>query len=455
MQSVKNTEKAGAPRGKLNAYSLAGLGVGGIIGSGFFLGSALSIEQAGPSVILAFLIGGFIISQVLGAVTSISINRPVTGSYKVYAEQFLGKYAGFTLGWVLYTSNVLALGSEAVAAGVFLRYWLPQLSLPVLAVTTTVLVVAINRLNTADFSLVESAMAVVKVLAVVLFIVVGVSFVASHGVTARPDPFASAAAFFPNGVTGLIQSMLVAVFTYSGISTAAMATSKVRRPEKDIPRATVIIILSIVILYVAAIFLVVCTLGKSSVGTDVSPFVESLGLMGAGWASSAINAAIFVAAFSVMLGTFFGSVQILVSLCQAKEAPAALGKAAKRGFYRNAWLMTGILSLIVVGISFLISSKLFNYLISACSYFSFFGWTINLIVYMLWLRRRGESERFTSPLALKTPGAVAAIILIALLAVVGLTVRDYRVGFYTAAVFLAVFSAAYAVLRHKKVWQNK
>ena len=109
MQSVKNSNQDNdKPKKKLNAYSLAGLGIGGIVGSGFFLGSAISIKQAGPSVILAFVLSGFIISQVLGAMTSISINRPVTGSFKVYAEQFLGKYIGFLLGWVLYINLVTA-----------------------------------------------------------------------------------------------------------------------------------------------------------------------------------------------------------------------------------------------------------------------------------------------------------------------------------------------------------
>lgn len=96
MQSVKNSGRKSASRIKLNAFSLAGLGIGSIIGSGFFLGSAISIRQAGPSVVIAFLLCGFLFSQVLGAITSVSVNRPVTGCFKVYAEQFFEKYFGFS-----------------------------------------------------------------------------------------------------------------------------------------------------------------------------------------------------------------------------------------------------------------------------------------------------------------------------------------------------------------------
>lgn len=116
----------------LNAYSLAGIGIGGIVGSGFFLGSGLAIKQAGPAIILAFLVGGFIMSQVLGAMTSISINRPVTGSFRVYTEQFLGKFMGYLLGWIIYISSILGIASEAVAGAVFLKYWFPRIPIALL-----------------------------------------------------------------------------------------------------------------------------------------------------------------------------------------------------------------------------------------------------------------------------------------------------------------------------------
>ncbi|HEY8891372.1 MAG TPA: hypothetical protein VIM70_14080 [Clostridium sp.] len=105
----------------LNAYSLAG--IGGIIGSGFFLGSGIAIKEAGPSVVLALLFAGIIMSQVLGAMTSISINRPVTGSFRVYTEQFLGRFTGCLLGWIIYVSRILGTAAEAIAEVLFIIAW--------------------------------------------------------------------------------------------------------------------------------------------------------------------------------------------------------------------------------------------------------------------------------------------------------------------------------------------
>jgi L-asparagine transporter-like permease len=124
--NVENTNIGNKSKKALSAYGLAGIGIGGMIGSGFFLGSGIAIKQAGPSVILAFLFGGIIMSQVLGAMTSISINRPVIGSFRVYTEQFLGKFIGYSLGWIIYVSGILGIASEAIAAGVFLKYWMPR-----------------------------------------------------------------------------------------------------------------------------------------------------------------------------------------------------------------------------------------------------------------------------------------------------------------------------------------
>ncbi len=451
MQSLNNSNRdTDKPKKKLNAYSLAGLGIGGIIGSGFFLGSAISIKQAGPSVILSFVLCGFIISQVLGAMTSISINRPVTGSFKVYAEQFLGKFTGFLLGWILYISNILGIGSEAIAAGVFLRYWIPEFNVSILSVIVIIIVILINRLNTEKFSLVESGMAALKILALLFFIFIGIHFILTKGIVVKPYPFSDFAVFFPTKITGFIQSMLIAVFAFSGISTVAMATSKVKKPETDIPKATIILTAGVMFLYVATVFLIICTTQWNTVSTNISPLVQAFKVMGVSFASSIINAAIVIAAFSVMLGTYFGSVQVLISLSNAKESPQIFNHKNNNGFYQNAWMITGLLSLLVVAISFFLRSKLFSYLISACSYFSFFNWTVNLIVYLLWLRHRHKEERFSSPLIIGRFGAYSTMLLILILAVVSLWVRDFRIGFYSAAAITLLISFAYLIYNHKK-----
>lgn len=444
MRRLKSSNKkpSDSPK-KLNAFSFAGLGIGGIVGSGFFLGGAISIHRAGPSIILAYLLCGFLFSQVLGAITSVSVNRPITGSFKVYAEQFFGNYFGFLTGWLLFCSGILTIGSEAVASGIFLRYWFPQISLALLSCFVIVLAIAINLLNAKNFGLVESGMAVIKILAVLFFMVTGFWFLFSNGIPVKPFPFHNLQTFFPTGISGFFQSMLVVIFTYAGVSTVAMATSKVDQPKKNIPKAMTVMTVGTILIYTITTFLVVCIVSWDSVNTKLSPMVQAFDYMGNSKVSSLINAVIFVAALSVMIGSYFSNMQVLVALSEAKEAPTFLNRTTSKGFLRNAWIITGVLAFIVVAISFILSSKLFNYLISASSFFTFYNWVINLMIYWRWLKVKSKSEEFSSRMIWGKAGVCITLILLGILTISSLFVEDFRIGFYIATSISVLISIAY------------
>lgn len=435
---------------RLNSYSLAGIGIGGIIGAGFFLGSGLAINQAGPSVILAFLFGGLIMSQVLGAMTSISINRPVLGSFRVYTEEFLGHYMGFLLGWAVYASGILTLGSEAIAASIFLRYWFPKVPIAVFALIVLFLIIAVNMLGTKNFGYIEFGMAAIKIGILVVFIILGGLFLFLNGISSITNPFSDLNTFFPNGISGFLQSMLIVIFTYSGISAVAMATSEVKNPHRDIPIATIFMTVGVVALYALSMWVVVSTVGWNMINTNESPFVQAFSNMGLGYMSTIMNAVIFIATFSVMVATYFSCTQMLVSLSQANEAPNMLKKETKKGTFKNAWITVGISSLVVVALSFILGGSLFNYLISASSYFSFFNWIINLTTYLLWMKHRNSNERYDSPLIWGRGGAFVTLILIAAIFIISLRVTDFRMGFYAAVGILAIISISYKVLTFQK-----
>lgn len=437
-------------REKLNAYSLAGIGIGGMIGAGFFLGSSLAINQAGPSVIIAFLLGGLIMSRVLGAMTSISINRPVQGSFRVYTEQFLGKFIGFTLGWIVFTSGILTLGSEAIASGVFLKYWMPNISPAIFSLITLSITIAINRLGTKYFGYIESTMAIVKIAIITIFIILGSFFIIKNGINIYPNPFVSYNLFFPNGISGFFQSMLIVIFTYTGISAIAMATYEVDNPHIEIPKATIILTLGVIILYVISMFIIVSTLKWNSINTSISPFIQSFDKMSYKWASTLTNAVILIATLSVMSGTYYSCMQMLVSLSKANESPSIFKIATQNGFYKNAWISTGLLSLLIVLISFVLGTKLFSYLISSSSYFSFLNWIINLITYIIWLKKKNKEEVYTSPLIKGNLGAIITTVFIFILFIISLQVADFRIGFYVSfAIFILIY-ISYKMLKHPK-----
>lgn len=427
----------------LNAYSLAGVGIGGVIGAGFFLGSGLAVHEAGPSVSLAFLIGGIIMMQVLGAMTSINVNRLKHGSFRVYVEQFLGSYAGFMLGWAVFISSILGIGSEAIAMGVFAHFWLPHIQLSIFAMSFMVIIILINALNMKNFGRIESGMAAAKALAILAFILLGgFALLMNHSFSFSRLNL-SAQAMFPNGMSGLLQSMLVVIFCYSGISAIAMAATEVSKPRTEIPKAARYMSFGLIGLYVLSMIVLVRITPWNMVSTNDSPFVHAFNAIGMAWAAAGLNFVVLLAAFSVMAASYYASIQLLVSLSAARKGPRLFLQHSRTGFYRNAWLAVAAGSVLVVGLSFLLPSSLYNYLVSASAYITFLNWTLNLVTYIIWRKKRNQSEKFESRLIWGTPGAYGTILAIAILFIMSLQVYDFRMGFYAAFGFISIISVSY------------
>ena len=141
------------------------------------------------------------------------------------------------------------------------------------------MVILINMLEMKFFSYIESSMAVLKLIIMVAFVGIGVIFLYSHGIQVKPLPFAKIQNLFPNNLSGFLQSMLIVTFTYSGISTIAMATADVKNPHITIPKATVIVTTGLVSLYTLIVLIIVLTVNWSLINTNSSPLIQSLNSM--------------------------------------------------------------------------------------------------------------------------------------------------------------------------------
>jgi L-asparagine transporter-like permease len=436
--SKKDSENKG-----LSAFHLAGLGIGGILGAGYFLGCGLAVHEAGPSVSLAYLLGGVIMIQVLGSMVSINVNRLAHGSFRVYTEEFLGPYFGFLLGWIVFISGVFTICSESLAMATFIKYWLPSIPLPITALIFVSLIIIINLFNMENFGRIEGLMSALKIFALVLFIVIGIYvLIPNMSFKATNIPYI-VNNFFPKGISGFLQSMLIVIFCYSGISAIAMASSEAKKPRITIPKATTYMSFGIIFVYILSMIVLTSLISWKTVYINQSPFVQAFHKIGLGWAASSMNIIILLAAFSVMAASYYACIQMIVSLADSKEAPSFLKVTSKKGLYKNAWLTVGIVSLALVALSFIVSQKLFSYLIAASSYFTFINWITNLVTYIVWLKVRDPKETYESHLVSGKIGAITTIIIIAFMFIMSLRVPDFRMGFYSAAAIFLLISASY------------
>ncbi|WP_416173594.1 amino acid permease, partial [Clostridium perfringens] len=110
---------------------------------------------------------------------------------------------------------------------------------------------------------------------------------------------------------GLLQSMLIVIFSYAGIGVVAMASSEVKDPRQDIPKAMLILLLVLIFLYVVSILTVVCLIPWNTISMEKSPFISALESINIPFAASIMNAVVLVASFSVMTGSYFSAIMML------------------------------------------------------------------------------------------------------------------------------------------------
>lgn len=436
--------KTKAGRRSLGTIGLTGLGIGGIIGAGFFLGSGIVIRQVGPGVVVTYLLAGFILAEVMGAITSMAINVPVRSSYQEYIQHYLGQFFGFFLGWAVYISGILSVGSEAVAMAVYSRTWDSHIPLGIYALVYVLIIIALNMFGVANLGKTEAVMSVVKSAVLLAFMVVAV-LVVSH-VLGRFHPVGwtlipSSGGLFPKGIPALFKGMLIVIYSYAGVTTVAMATSRTKRPRRTIPAAAFATTAGVVGLYALSVASLMLVVHYTRVSSHQSPFVTALGLYHLVWFSWVFNGVILIASFSVMAGTFYATEWMLISMALQKGAPMFYRHAGKGRPY-PALITTALLVIATLVLAFMLPRTVYTDLTAASSYFSFVNWLLILLAFAAWFRRVRKPGETVSRLALGAPyvtwimaGAIVA------LGIYSATVPSFRLAFYVFAALSAILIA--------------
>lgn len=438
--------------GSLGLGELIFIGVGGIIGAGFFLGSGLPIRTAGPSVLISFVIGAFLTAQVTGALTSIATQHPVEGSFKVYADMYIGQFAGYMQGWMYYLASVLTIASEAVAMSVFTRVWLPGVPLWIFAAVYSAVILLINAFGVKSFGRVESLMSVVKIAALVGFILFVVIIMFGHASVGRfAHASLTSAGFFPHGITGILQSMLIVVFAYAGIGVFATAAAEVK-DTREIEQGAIWTIIILTLVYVLSIGGLLLIEPWQTVSTKTSPFVLALEHAGMPVLAYIFNAVVLVASFSVMAGAVFSANQIVVSLGKDREAPRFVSKTSKRDVPYGALSSTAGGIFIAIGAAFILPSNIYNFLISASSFMTFFYWFMMLWTFLKWRNTKEGRQGEVSRLAFGQPvSTVITMVAIVVLTVYALFQKDQQIAFYAFAIITMIIGVSYLFVKKKLV----
>lgn len=369
----------------LSVKDLVLLALGTIVGGSFFLGIAIPLKNAGPSVLISYIIGGFLVYIILFSLSEMTTAQPTVGSFRTYAQQYLGKYFGFVVGWLYWTALTLAMSSESVAVSRLINLYIPRFKPVFLGIIIIVFVTLVNLLGADKLSKIENKLAMVKILAIVGFIILSLLIILGI-ISADKIYFNNInninSKFFIGGIGAVAGSMLIIMFTYAGFEMIGLAATEAKNPHETIPRAIKTTVFVLVGLYIVAVIFLLPLISYKQLSEEDSPFVQGLSNAGIEWASNAMNIVLIIAVISTMLAAMFGLGRMMRSLADEGYAPKFLKENTdipKKGIlFSGAAMIVGLLLGQVLPSDvyiFLVSSSgfslLFTYLIIVLSHYRF------------------------------------------------------------------------------------
>ncbi|MGW9121845.1 amino acid permease [Streptomyces sp. NPDC055663] len=351
----------------LKQRHLSMIALGGVIGAGLFVGSGAGIAAAGPSIIVAYAVSGLLVMLVMRMLGEMSAANPASGSFSVHAERAIGPWAGFTAGWAFWVLLCVAVGLEGIGAAKIVTGWLPGTPEWAWVALFMVVFLGTNLASVTKFGEFEFWFAALKVVAISLFLVLGV--LAILGVLPGTDApgtanLSGAGGFMPNGTEGLVIGLLASVFAYGGLETVTIAAAESENPVQGVAKAVRTAMWRIALFYVGSMAVVVTLVpwDDPKVAT-VGPFYAALDHLGISGAAEIMNVVILVALLSAMNANIYGASRMACSLVARGQGPKRLGKVSS-GVPRAAVLVSSVFGFLCVLLSYWRPDDVFPWLLN-------------------------------------------------------------------------------------------
>jgi L-asparagine transporter-like permease len=420
------------------------MALGMAIGSGLFLGSASSIQLAGPSVVFAYLFGGLMFFIIMRALGEMAVHDPVAGSFSSYAHRYLGPFAGYLTGWNYWLLMVGVGMAESTAVGVYMKEWFPELPQWIWVFGSVVAIGSLNLMAVRVYGEMEFWFTMIKVVTVVLMILGGAAMIwlgwGNGGHALGLSNLWSHGGWFPNGVHGMVLALPIVVFAFGGIETIGMAAGEAADPERNIPRAVNSVLWRIMIFYVGALLVIMAIYPWDQLGTQGSPFVSTFAKLGIHQAAGIINFVVITAALSGFNSTTFSGSRMLYSLAHKGQAPAALGKVNEQGVPMRSVLACMACLVLGVLLNYLLPGRIFAMMMSILSFNTVWTWMMVLIAHFSFRRRFGATK---FPLRVWPLSSVVCLAFLTFVLVMLGYSPDTRVALYVGAAWVVLLSVAY------------
>ncbi|MDU1588429.1 MAG: amino acid permease, partial [Cutibacterium avidum] len=231
------------------------IAIGGAIGTGLFVASGATISQAGPGgALVAYLAMGLMVFLLMQSLGEMSSYLPVPGAFETYATRFVSPSFGFALGWNYWFNWAITVAAELAAASIVMAYWWPSVPSWIWSAGFLALLFLLNVLSARAYGEGEFWFAIIKVAAVLVFLVLGILMIAGiMGSSPGVSNWHHGDAPFVKGFGGIMTVFLIAGFSFQGTELIGIAAGESKDPGTAIPKATKQIFWRIMIFYIGAI----------------------------------------------------------------------------------------------------------------------------------------------------------------------------------------------------------
>ncbi|MFF4100524.1 amino acid permease [Streptomyces sp. NPDC001903] len=404
MSSTTTLQKAGDPSGNsgdtqpsdglkagLKNRHLSMIAIGGVIGAGLFVGSGGGIAKAGPAILISYLLVGAMVVFVMRMLGEMAAASPNSGSFSAYADRALGRWAGFSIGWLYWFFWVVVLAVEATAGAKILEGWIPAVPQWGWALIVMVVLTITNLGSVSSYGEFEFWFAGIKVVAIGAFVIVGM--LAVFGVLPGSDNpgagfahLTDAGGFMPNGWGSILTGVLMVVFSFMGSEIVTLAAGESEDPRRAVTKATNSVIWRIGVFYLGSIFIVLTLLpwnDKSIV--EKGSYVAALDSIGIAHAGQIMNVIVLTAVLSCLNSGMYTASRMAFSLGERGDAPKVFAKVNKRGVPTAAILGSVVFGFAAVYFNYSSPDTVFSFLLNSSGAIALFVW---LVICLTQLRMR-------------------------------------------------------------------
>ncbi|WP_115789356.1 amino acid permease [Arthrobacter silvisoli] len=419
------------------------MGLGSAIGAGLFLGSGAGVQAAGPAVLVSYLVAGTLIILVMWALGEMAAANPNSGAFSVYAEKAMGKTAGSTVGWLWWLQLVVVIAAEALgAAGLLFSVW-PLVPVWVLALVLMTVFTAINLVGVRSFGEFEFWFAILKVAAIVAFLLVGAALLFGW-LPGTPSPGLGnfTGNFAPAGWSGIAAALFVVIFAFGGTEIVSVAAAETEDPVRSVGQAIRTVLWRILVFYIGSVFVIAAVLPTGSEGLK-SPFAGVLDLAGIPGAGTAITLVAVVALLSALNANLYGASRMVFSLSERGEAPAFLSRLRGKQVPMAAVGVSVAFGFIATVLELLFPDKVLPALLNLVGSTCLVVWGSALVSQLI-LRRRADRDGTGLPLRMMGFPAltVFGLVLLAIVFIVGFSNPESAGQLVATFLLIAAIAAA-------------